>query len=678
MGRDSGEKGGIDLTPFQEMFFQEAGDLTADLEAGLLRLDSGHRDAELLNAIFRSAHSIKGGAGMVGFEGICRLTHSMEGLLDRMRGGLVPIAGPLIDLLLRAADALKESIAAAHSDSAAPAGEQALIAELDLLLENPTAPVEPAGTPAGDNGSTSRLYRIRFEPSPDVFLKGMDPLRVLRELSGLGVLHKVEADLSRLPDLEDLNPETCYLGWELEMESDCNRARIEDVFEFVRQGALIRVETDDAAPQAGQAAEPAPPSPIAAAGQRTSAATSDSSSIRVATEKVDRLVDLVGELVIVQSMASAILHNLTPSRVGELKEAMAEIERHTRELQERVMSVRMLPISVVFGRLPRLVRDLASTTGKALELEISGEDTELDKAVVERISDPLTHLIRNAADHGIETPEQRLKAGKPAQGRIHAAAFHEGGKIVIEVSDDGRGLDAERIRQKAVGRGLIDPGDEMSEPQLHSLIFHPGFSTAETITGISGRGVGMDVVRQNVASLGGSISLASRLGEGAKFRIKLPLTLAIMDGLSLGVGSETFLTPLVSIVESVQPKPGQMKTIAGGGELVLVRREPIPLVRLHRLFRIDNAVTDPSRGLVVIVEIEGKRIALLVDELKGQQQVVIKSIETHYRRVEGILGATIMGNGRVALILDLAGVLKLAGGGGQWPSTPRPEELAAA
>jgi two-component system chemotaxis sensor kinase CheA len=665
MGSHSHEHGGIDLTPFQEMFFQEAKDLTADLESGLLRMDSGHGDPALLNAIFRAAHSIKGGAGMVGFDGICRLTHSMEGILDRMRAGSLPAGGDLIDLLLRATDVLKEAITAAESGSPPPGETGPLIAEMDRALNN-----KPGSAVSAEATRGLRRYRIHFEPAQDVFLTGIDPLQSLRELSGLGRFEELLADPSRLPGLDELDPERCYLSWSILLESDCEPDRIDAVFEFVRQGARIEIITESAPPAqvpGGFAAAPA--------GLKASAAAADSASIRVSTEKVDKLVDLVGELVIAQSMASAILPNFTASRLNELKEALSEIDRHTRELQERVMAVRMLPISTVFGRLPRLVRDLAAATGKQLELEISGEDTELDKAIVERIVDPLTHLIRNAADHGIESAEERRKAGKRPQGVIQAKAFHEGGNIVVEVSDDGRGLDLERIRQKGIARGLIGPHDELNEQQLHSLIFHPGFSTADSVTGISGRGVGMDVVRQNVEALGGSISLSSVLGKGSSFRIRLPLTLAIMDGLSVRVGAETFLAPLVSVVETIQPAPSQLKTVAGEGELVLVRQEPIPLVRLNRLFRIDGAVDDPSLGLVVLAEIDGRRMALLVDELLGQQQVVIKSIETHYRKVEGILGATILGNGRVALILDLSGVWKLAGGG-QWTAA-RPEPAAA-
>ncbi len=383
--------------------------------------------------------------------------------------------------------------------------------------------------------------------------------------------------------------------------------------------------------------------------------------MRVATAKVDKLVDLVGEVVIAQSVAGQILSGFSMARLGELLAAFSELERNTRELQERVMAVRMQPIGGVFSRFPRLVRDLASATGKRVALTITGEDTELDKGVIEQLADPLTHLVRNAVDHGIETPEQRRRAGKPEQGMVRLEAFHEEGSVMVEVSDDGRGLDVERIRAKAIERGLIGPEEALEEDEVRALIFRPGFSTAESVSDISGRGVGMDVVRRNVEALNGVIAVASDPGRGSRFRIRLPLTVAILDGQLLKIGAETYVLPLVAIRESIRPRPQQLKEVAGKGEAVLVRGRPLPLIRLHALLGLEGAVTDAASGAVVVVEHEGRGLALLVDELLGQQPVVIKSLESHFRKVEGVMGATILGDGRAAFILDVAGIAHLTG-----------------
>jgi two-component system chemotaxis sensor kinase CheA len=361
-------------------------------------------------------------------------------------------------------------------------------------------------------------------------------------------------------------------------------------------------------------------------------------------------------------MAKAIVENFTPSRLSHLREAMAETERYTRELQERVMSVRMLPIGQVFSRFPRLVRDVAAQLGKQVRVEMVGEETELDKGVVERMSDPLTHLVRNAIDHGIETPEERRRLGKPEEGLLRLEAYHQGGNVVVAVSDDGRGLDAERIRRKAAERGLIAESAVLTDEQTHNLIFEPGFSTAEIVSDVSGRGVGMDVVKRSVQALNGSVAVRTEAGAGTAVSIRLPLTLAILDGLLLKVGAETYILPLVSIVESIRPRPEQVRGVAGKGEVVAVRGEALPLMRLHQLFAIPTKVTDPCRGLTVIMESGGQRTALLVDELLGQQQVVVKSLEAHYRKVQGVLGATILGDGRPALILDAAGLAQAAHG----------------
>jgi two-component system chemotaxis sensor kinase CheA len=448
---------------------------------------------------------------------------------------------------------------------------------------------------------------------------------------------------------------------------------VEACFDFVAHPAAVPI--DALSMGAEPAAAPAPPAPptaepvaarpaVAAPAERrrgpAGPGTAESASIRVPIEKVDRLINLVGELVITQSMVAQAVASFTPDTLTRLEEAVAQMDRHARELHERMMAVRMIPIKTLFARFPRLVRDLVAAVGKQAVLETAGEETELDKTVIEKIGDPLTHLVRNSIDHGIEPPDVRVAAGKPAAGRIGLRAYQQGGNIYIEISDDGRGLDTEKIRAKAVSTGLVAPEEALTDEQVFGLIFRPGFSTADRVTEVSGRGVGMDVVRQNVDALGGSIAIESAPGAGTTFRIKLPLTLAIVDGQLLQVGAETYIVPLTSIVESVRPRRGSVTRVLGTGEAVTIRGHALPMLRLHRLFGVSTRVQDPTEGLVVIVEHEGRKVALLVDELLSQQQVVVKSLETNFRKTEGVGGATILGDGRVALILDVPGLIALA------------------
>src|ERR1035441_2159996 len=650
----------VDLNRFRETFFQESAEHLAEMEAGLLRLDQGTFDPELLNAVFRAAHSIKGASGMFGLEDVSRFTHALESLLDRLRSGGISVTAKLTDLLLRSNDLLRELLAAASIDAAAPARMQAVLEELYALQRAEDSPSEPPRVRQSDREpqpsapeSRRQTYRVHFRPAADIFSQVMDPLLILRDLAKIGESTEIELDLKTLPALADLDPEHCYLAWKLRGKTANAVEEIRDIFAFVEDGAEIRVEAEES--KTGPAAPAAPVAAVAAVQTPPRDA-----SIRVATSKVDKLVDLVGELVIAQSMAHEIVHNFSGVRLAELQEAVAQMERHIRELQERVMSVRMLPIGHIFGRFPRLVRDLSIQLSKNVRLEMAGEDTELDKGVVEQMSDPLTHLIRNSIDHGIEPGEERVRNGKPEQGLIRLEAFHQAGSVIVEISDDGRGLDAGRIRRKAIERGLIAESDALTEAQIGDLIFSAGFSTAEKVSDLSGRGVGLDVVRRNVEALNGSVTWAAQPGKGARVRIQLPLTLAILDGLSVRVGRETYVVPLVAISESIRPTAEQVKTIAGRGEVVMVRGEALPLLRLHRLFEIPTEVVDPCRGLTVIVEHASHRFALLVDELLGQQQVVIKSLEAHYHKVEGVLGATILGDGRAALILDAAGLAQIA------------------
>lgn len=665
----------IDLSRFRETFFQEAAENLADMEQALLSLEQAAGDAELLNRIFRSAHSLKGASGTFGLDDITRFTHQLESLLDRMRSGELVPEPQHAALLLRAVDVLKELLAAAQAGAGeAPSAlfEQVLGELIVAQRSGPADPVKRLAIRSGDRAArrVHTAYRIAFRPAEDLFRRGMDPLFILRDLAENGTLSDVRADLTRLPPLAALEPDGCYLGWTMRLTTDRTPAEIRDLFAFVEDGSDISIEPENAASPGPEPAKPA------GAAQPAARATLRESSIRVSTEKVDKLIDLVGELVIAHSMAAEIMHDFTPEKLFALQEAMGEMERYTRELQERVMGVRMLPVGNIFSRFPRLVRDTAAGLSKQVTLEMSGEETELDKGVVEKLSDPLTHLIRNAIDHGIEPPDERVRQGKLEQGVIRLKAFHQGGNVLIEVSDDGRGLDTARIREKGIERGLLDGSAEPGGEEIHALIFEPGFSTAAAVSDLSGRGVGMDVVRRNVESLNGAVSVSSRRGQGTTVRIKLPLTLAILDGLLLRVGEQTFIMPLVSIIESIRPKPNQVKTVTGKGEVVVVRKEPLPLLRLHALLSVPTTVVDPARGLVVVVEHEGRRLAVLVDELLGQQQVVIKSLETHFKKVDGIVGATILGDGHPALIVDVAGIVQMSRGGavvaGDAPGAPQP------
>jgi two-component system, chemotaxis family, sensor kinase CheA len=627
-----------DLSRFRDTFFQEAAEHLEAMESTLLSLNSGRADPDALNCIFRCAHSMKAGAGMFGFDAIRQFTHVLENLLDRMRNGEVAVSAARTELLLRSVDLLRKLLdGAARGETGTPPELGALLAELSAT------PIQPAETE----------YAIRFEPEPDLFRLGLDPFLVLSDLAGMGRILTVEADLSRLPPLAALEPDVCYLGWQLRLATSATVEEIRDVFAFVEDVATVSIE-----PAAGGATTPSP-----AVSKTVARAPAREGSIRVTSEKVDRLIDLVGELVIAQSMTAQIMNGFTADRLPRLQEAIADVDRYTRELQERAMRIRMLPIGSIFSRFPRLAHDTAQLLAKQVALQINGEETELDKSMVERITDPLTHLVRNAIDHGIETPEERRQAGKPPEGSLRLSAHYEGGNVIVQVSDDGRGLDTARIRAKAIERSLIGAGDELNDEQIHALVFRPGFSTAKTVSDLSGRGVGLDVVKQSVEAVNGTVAVHSMPGGGCEFRLKLPLTLAIMDGLLLKVGEQTYILPLVSIVESIRPRREQVHGMAGRGEVIVVRNEPLPLVRLHRIFRVPTEVEEPSRGLTVIVEHERRQLALLVDELLGQQQVVIKSLETNFRKVKGITGATILGDGRAALILDVAGIVEMSRAG---------------
>lgn len=650
----------INIAQFHKVFFEESLEGLDAMEAALLALDEGG-DAELVHSIFRAAHSIKGGSATFGFPDMAALTHEAETLLDQVRDGRRPIDKAIIELMLRTVDCLRSMFDRAQSGQPlADAQSESLKQELAAEAGHGTPAVasKAASKPAASSG-----WIIQFRPHAGMLAGGNDPLRLLRELAALGQL-VVEAQLDRVPALDALDPSECHLGWRIELAGAASQDAIKAVFEWVEDECDLSIEplvaaAPPPAPSVEAVAAPAAGAGAAAGAARGAASSNDAGSVRVAIDKIDGLIDLVGELVITQAMLDQFREEFDPSRLAMLQHGLAQLARHTRALQESVMGIRMLPIGSVFNRFPRLVRDLSQKLGKQVKLDLVGEHTELDKTVLEKIGDPLVHLVRNAIDHGLEMPDKRRAAGKGEVGTLRLEAFHRGGSIVVEISDDGAGLNRDAIVAKALQKGLIKGGENLSDEAVGELIFQPGFSTAAVTTDLSGRGVGMDVVRRNVVDLGGNVAIRSRAGQGTTFTITLPLTLAIIDGLRAAVGGECYIVPLVSIVESVQLRADAIRSVTGGGELFRFRGEYLPIVRLHQQFGCANARQNIEEGLVVVVEADGTQIGLFIDELVGQQQAVVKSLEANYRRVDGISGATILADGSVALIIDVAGLIRL-------------------
>jgi two-component system chemotaxis sensor kinase CheA len=650
----------IDLRQFHATFFAESFDGLASMEANLLRLEQGERERELLDTIFRAIHSIKGSSGTFGFSEIAHFTHVLETLLDEIRKGLREPDSHLIDILLESVDCVRHLLLSAERETPIDAAritevenKIGTLALADTALPGSVKTVAPA--------STEKHFHIRFYPTKNFFIGGNDPISLFRMLETMGDL-KTQIDLSRLPPFDALDPEHCYFAWQLDLISEASREQIEEVFDWVIDECELSLdEITSATPIV------APIEEHRHAERRQldrDHAEVSTTSIHVSTGKVDRLINMVGELVITQSILNQIGNHFDMSKLPMLLNDLAQLERNTRELQESVMSIRMVPISQVFNRYSRIVRDTSLQLGKKVELKISGEQCELDRSLIEKIVDPFAHLIRNSIDHGIETPELRKRQGKPEHGTIHLHAEHCSGSVVITISDDGQGLDHDKIRAKAVERGLLDAQTPMSNDQLEQMIFLPGFSTAASITDVSGRGVGLDVVRSNIQSIGGKVDVRSIVGGGTQFTLRFPLTLAILDGLLLSVGEEVFILPLTQIIESLRPAAEDIKTIADACRVLQIRDEYLPILALHQLFAVPGAVSDPTQGILVLLEAEGTRFALLVDDLVGQQQVVMKSLETNYHRVEGMLGATILGTGKVALILDVAALRRLIKSGG--------------
>ena len=707
---------------FQEAFFEEAGDHLAIVEEGLLALEQYPEDLDLLNKIFRSAHSIKGTSGMFGFAAVAQFTHKMETLLDLLRNGQKVVTPQIADLLLKSTDCLKMLIDAAKTGSPVDdetvrrlTGELAAASDTKVKVE---AKVEGGPSESSLTSALTSTFLIAWTPPEWLFQRGLDPLQIFKELANLGTLSRVTVDTTKLPELATMDPERCYLSWTMQLETAKDRQVLDSVFEFVRENSVLvieqmkveakaKVEGGPSESSLTSACETGGPKPLGeilvetgvvsretldhalaqqkrvgqilveqhavtpqqleqalqkqkqqeSAGQPKK---TDTTSIRVDTDKIDKLINLVGELVITQSMLSDLGARFEITQIPLLLERMAQLEHNTREIQERVMGIRMLPIGTAFSRFPRLVRDLSAKAGKKIQLVLSGEETELDKTVIESIGDPLTHLVRNSADHGLEMPEERLDNNKPELGTIRLSAFHSGGSICVTVEDDGRGLNRDKILAKAIKQGLIAEHEKLSDDQIWPLIFKPGFSTAEKVTDVSGRGVGMDVVKRNIEGLGGAVSIKTALGKGTIFTLKLPLTLAIIEGMTVRVGKETYIVPLLSILESIRPKAGAIKTVVGKGELLDVRNTYLPMMRLYDVFSLQPEHIDPTKAILMILETEGEQVAVMVDEILGQQQVVIKSMEQNFRKIDGIAGATILGDGTVGFILDVRGLIEMS------------------
>jgi len=707
----------FDVSQFQGAFFEEAAEHLAEMEALLVRIDVAAPPVDDLNAIFRSAHSLKGGSAMFGFHDMTSLTHVLESLLDKVRKHELALTSAMVDALLAAGDVLRAQLAH-YSGQAGPPEmpTEAMCERIRACITGVPVPVDAAPTapdpapaeapsaaaPGTPKSPVRRTIEMSFPAAEGIAPLLPDLIAQLKELGSFDDLTPAPAPAKKGKRVSKKAAVAPKHVWRL--VTDATDDVVTLLFEFVLDSSTVKIETlethtpasvetpaepqAEAPAQASAAASSEPPAdpgygffqPVGeeAAQAKASAAApaaapvvatptpsapkrepergasaNGDTSIRVSVEKVDQLINLVGELVITQAMLAQSAAKLDPLANEKLLAGMADLERNTRDLQEAVMSIRMMPIAFVFQRFPRLIRDLAARLGKQVQLTTYGEGTELDKGLIEKISDPLTHLVRNSIDHGIESTEQRVAAGKPPVGTVTLRAAHQGGNIIIEVSDDGAGLNRERILAKARERGMV-VSDSMSDAEVWGLIFEAGFSTADVVTDVSGRGVGMDVVRRNIASLSGSVEIDSVPGIGTRMTVRLPLTLAIIDGMSVAVGSEVYILPIASIVESLQVADGEVRSVAGKGLVIDVRGEYLPVVSLHELFLGGPALGARASGTTVIVEADGGKTALLVDELLGQHQVVVKSLAANYRKVHGISGATIMGDGRVALILDVA------------------------
>jgi two-component system chemotaxis sensor kinase CheA len=707
------------LDDLKKTFFDECDEAMQQIEIGLTDIRSGEGNDETINAVFRGVHSVKGGAGIFGFERLVGFAHVFETVLDGLRNGSLTATSDNLDVLLSASDVLSDLVQMSRSGQEIAAGFGAEVRSgLENIIEQgggasddgDIAPAEFDGLDfmpvavnfddmdAGEavpEGDGRNIYNIVFRPKPEMLKKANEPLYVLRELRKLGDA-EIVANTDNLPALGDIEIDVPYLSWTATLRTQETRDRVDEVFEFVVGDCELTI--DDVTPPAAAApfampetalpettalpvveapsmvpsAAPAVPAPKAEAkpvamkpegeaggggGRGKPAAT----TTRIELERIDRVVNMVGELVISQAMLGQIVQDLPETTSMRLIQILDEVVHHTRELKDSVMSMRAQPVGSVFQRMPRLVREVAAKTHKKVRLETHGETTEVDRSIIERLGDPLTHIIRNSVDHGVELPAARLAAGKPEEGVIRLSAEHRGGRIVIEIKDDGAGINSDRVLKIAREKGLVGPDAQLTEDEVNNLIMMPGFSTAETVSDISGRGVGMDVVRSNIQDLGGRITLRSVRGKGMTIQLALPLTLAVMDGMVIKVGNQTYVMPLSAIVECLRPSRGEISDLIGTHGMLQLRGEFVPIILLSDLLGVDSTSGSNSERVVIVTDNgDGSRIGLVVDELLGHQQVVIKSIEESYGTVPGIAAATILGNGRVAFILDVEKLAELA------------------
>lgn len=703
------------MDQLKKTFFDECDEALQQIEVGLTDIREGNGSDDTINAVFRAVHSVKGGAGIFGFEALVGFAHVCETVLDALRRGSLTATPDIVDPLLAASDVLSDLVQMSRSgESIAPGFGGECRTTLEQIIEqdragagavdddNSPAPADFDGidfTPvrvdmadAEDVADAMRRYAITFRPKAEMLKKANEPLYILRELRKLGELDLV-AQTDLLPSLTEIEADRPYIWWTGTLRTSATRSQIDEVFEFVVGDCDLEITEERSASTPASAIEntdppgcamqdaavvapplipetpsekAALPGAVGSIGEganpgRSPTAKPAATTTRIELERIDRVVNMVGELVISQAMLGQIVQDLPEGTAGRLTQILEEVVHHTRELKDSVMSMRAQPVGSVFQRMPRLVRELAAKTHKKVRLEMHGETTEVDRSIIERLSDPLTHIIRNSADHGIESPAERLAAGKSEEGTIRLSAEHRGGRIVIEVKDDGAGINSERVLKKAREKGLVSPDAVLSEDEISNLIMLPGFSTAETVSDISGRGVGMDVVRSNIQDLGGRISLKSERGRGMTIQLALPLTLAVMDGMVIKVGQQTYVMPLSSIVECLRPARSDVSNLIGTRGMLQLRGEFLPLVLLGDLLDISSTAGESGESVVIITDAgEGSRFGLVVDELCGHQQVVIKSIEESYGSVPGIAAATILGNGRVAFILDVEKLSDLA------------------
>ena len=712
----------IDFKKLHEIFVEEAAEKLVELEDGLLQLEKSPDDKELLNVIFRAAHTIKGSSASIGLPDISRFTHHMEEVLDLMRQEKLAPAKETINVLLEANDLIKEMVEGVTSeavfdfgrcensinniraiiDQSVIAGTEAVeqVTPPDIVLPS-TRKESTRGPEASGESSpegTGDLYKILFVPDPDMFKRGIDPSVIIDDLKDIGTIVDIKACTDNVPVLSELNHENLYLRWDIFLKTEKNEHDIKKAFEFVEDGSeiiifpvtapgrdmspigkmlvdegIVKAEDVDVAlreqkrlgeilVEQGKVASSDLEKVLKK--QRNKKAdslkNSISSTIRVDIAKLDHLINIVGEMVIIHSMFQQTIQGnsngrSTPERLDII---FSQLQRIGKNIQESAMSLRMLPVGEVFQRFTRLVRELAESKNKDIELIITGEETELDKGVLEKITDPLVHLIRNAMDHGIETPEERASKGKPQKGTLHLSAYQMGDSVYIEVEDDGKGLNKDKILEKAISKGIISSPSGLTDDQIYNMIFLPGFSTADKVSDISGRGVGMDVVKKNIDMLNGKVYIRTKTDVGTTMSIKLPLTLAIIDGLKVLVGDDIFIIPITSVLESLRPPKDNVKTFAEKGEVINVRGEFIPLIRLHEELGLTPWKTNPWEAIVVLVSHDNKKRCILVDELVGEQQVVIKNLGTATPKIPEISGGTILGDGKVALVLDVPGIIE--------------------